>query len=333
MLKTYLKHKASFLLLQFIISATVTGIFLLDPFVSISLSNVLYINLLIIFWNSLYLLWDFQTYKKNLSALDQMASGPFSGLDPITQKARIKLQEVSKEKADAINAHQLEQMQFRDFINGWIHAIKTPVSAAKILLESLPYDDAHQKLNQEIESINYYINQTLFYARLENFSDDYHIQEHRITKIFNHALKTFKSSFFLKSLRIELNMEEFSILTDDKWLHFVISQLLSNAIKYADLNSKITITSASQDDYDLLKIHNQGVPIPSSDINRIFTRAYTGTNTRLKNTSTGMGLYLAKKCCDRLNHDLIVTSGSEGTTATLKFEKIPDYHQTSIFKA
>ncbi len=268
-----------------------------------------------------------------MKALDQVHPETLTGLHPITQKSILKMQEISHEKDHIINVHSLDQIQFRDFINGWIHAIKTPISASKMLLESLPYDLTHQKLHQEIENINYYINQTLFYARLENFSDDYHIMQHSIVQIFNYSLKPFKSSFFLKSLRIEIKMDDINILTDDKWLQFVCSQLLSNAIKYADVNSKITISSEDQGNFYFLKIHNQGPKISPSDIKRLFIRGYTGSKDRIQNTATGMGLYLAKKCCDKLGHGLVIESDSNGTTAILKFEKMPEYHQTSIFRA
>ena len=306
---------------------------MLDPFVKLTSSSIIYINGLILFWTALFFFWDFQKFKSNLNWLDHFDFDPPSTLDPVTRKAILRMQETTRQKDDAITKHQLEQLQFRDFINGWVHGIKTPLSAAKMLLEELPYDKVHQNLNKEIDMMAYYINQTLFYARLESFSDDYQIKSHPLNDIFNRAFKQFKSAFILKSLKLDLNIENFNVLTDDKWLKFILDQLISNAIKYADNQSQLTIKTEYTDQFCILNIQNQGVGIASSDLNRIFNRGFTGSNVRSQNQSTGMGLYLAKKSCEKLGHDLWIVSENGLTTASLRFKRPSDYHDISLFKA
>ncbi|MBF4693004.1 sensor histidine kinase [Fusibacter ferrireducens] len=333
MLKNYFKYRKNLLLLQLVIVITISSIFMLDPLVKITVSSIVYINGLVGFWTILFFLWDYQKFKSNLNWLDHFDFDPPATLDPVTSKAILRMQETARQKDDAITKHQLEQLNFRDFINSWVHGIKTPLSAAKMLLEELPYDTAHQNLNKEIDSMAYYINQTLFYARLESFSDDYHIKPHALNNVFNRAFKQFKSSFILKALQLELNIEPVDVLTDDKWLRFILDQLISNAIKYADPKSKLTIKTTCTDQFCVLKIQNQGVGIAPADIPRIFNRGFTGSNVRSQNQSTGMGLYLAKKSCDKLGHDLWITSEDDLTTASLRFKLPNDYHDISLFKA
>ncbi|GAU78139.1 HAMP domain-containing sensor histidine kinase [Fusibacter sp. 3D3] len=333
MFKNYFKYRKTWFILQFIIAITISSVFMLDPFMKLTLSSIIYINGLILFWSVLFFIWDFQKFKSNLNWLDHFDFDPPSTLDPVTRKAILRMQETTRQKDDDITKHQLEQLKFRDFINSWVHGIKTPLSAAKMLLETLPYDTAHQNLNKEIDSIEYYINQTLFYARLESFSDDYHIKSHALNDIFNRAFKQFKSAFILKSLKIDLNIEDLNVLTDDKWLKFILDQLISNAIKYADHHSKLTIKTECTNPFCILKIQNQGVGIAPSDLNRVFKRGFTGSNVRSQNQSTGMGLYLAKKSCEKLGHDLWLTSEANLTTATLRFKRPSDYYDVSLFKA
>ncbi len=333
MLKNYFKHRKNLFLLQLIIAITVSSVFMLDPFIKLTISSIVYINGLIFFWTVLFFFSDYQKFKSNLNWLDHFDFDPPATLDPVTSKAILRMQETTRQKDDAITKHQMEQLNFRDFINSWVHGIKTPLSAAKMLLEELPYDTAHQNLNKEIDSMAYYINQTLFYARLESFSDDYHIKSHPLEDIFNRAFKQFKSSFILKSLTLELDIEPIYILTDDKWLKFILDQLISNAIKYADYKSKLTIQTECTAQFCVLKIQNQGVGIADADINRIFNRGFTGSNVRSQNQSTGMGLYLAKKSCEKLGHDLWIASEGPLTTAFLRFKCPSDYHDISLFKA
>ncbi len=331
MIRDYLKYRRGWYLFQILIAATVTSVFLLDPFLSPTLSNVLYLNLLILFWNALFFAVDFRKYKRNLLWIENFSYAPPTSLDSLLLKALDQMKSLSEEKDRAILKHNREQQDFRDFINGWIHAVKTPLFASKMLLDAQTFDTPHQQLAREVENIETYINQALFYARLETFADDYHISLHSVDKIASRSLKQFRSSFILRRLSISYALTPSEVLTDDKWLKFVLDQLISNAVKYAKEGSEISVDEMRTDDYYCLSISNMGDEIPVTEQERIFNRGYTGATLRAQNQSTGMGLYLAKRICDKLGHAILVSSSGGKTTFTLRFKWPDDHHRLSVF--
>lgn len=333
MIRNYLFYRKNWLAYHIIVCSTVSTVVLLDPFLKIATPDLIYMLAILTFWLIILLVQDFSKYQSTLNWIENMSYNPSRFIDPLVLKSWEQMERKASEKEEIIHQHQLEQLEFRDFINSWVHSVKTPLFASKMRLDTLPYDLAHQQLAQELESIESYINQALYFARLESFSEDYQIRCLEIRPILNRALKQFRSTFLLKKLSLDMSIEGVEILTDDKWLKFIIDQLISNAIKYSPLGGSILITEIIDSRFYTLNLKNQSTGIPNNELGRVFNRGFTGSSARSQNQSTGMGLYLAKKLCDKLGHDIFLTSdGNTFTEVSLRFRRPDDHHEISLFK-
>ncbi len=202
----------------------------------------------------------------------------------------------------------------------WTHQIKTPIAAMRLLLQE--QEDAFSKEQQEeLFKIEQYAKMALQYARLQNMSSDLVLKRYDVCQIVRQAIKSYSILFIGSGL--SFSMEDFTcyIVTDEKWLSFVIEQLLSNALKYTH-NGGIHISS---DAYTLV-IEDTGIGISESDLPRVFERGFTGYNGRIDKKSTGIGLYLCRQILEKLGHTITITSKiGVGTKVTLGFYQIENH--------
>ncbi len=200
-----------------------------------------------------------------------------------------------------------------DYYTLWTHQIKTPIAAMKLIIENGNIDEA--LLKSELFRIERYTEMALSYIRLESINEDMILREYNIHDIAASAMKKYFILFSLKKL--SLDFEEFSLMavTDEKWLTFVIEQLISNFIKYtADGGISIRADGSS------LVISDTGIGISSEDLPRIFERGFTGFNGRMDKKSTGLGLYLCRKILAVLGHKITISSEKgKGTTVIIDF--------------
>lgn len=218
----------------------------------------------------------------------------------------------------------------KDYIDSWIHEIKVPLAALDLIINAIEYDIADEKyvlLKNEWSKIDDYVDQVLYYARLDNFSNDYLIQEYSLKEILQPAIRSQTNYFIQKRLQLDIQGEDQHILTDGKWVSFIFRQLLSNAIKYTPENGQILITITRNGSGVSLALKDSGIGIPPEDLSRIFDKGYTGENGRFSNQhSTGLGLYLAKNLAKKLGAELTVESVVDsGTTMTLFFPFLSYY--------
>lgn len=207
----------------------------------------------------------------------------------------------------AENRNRLEEMT--DYYTLWAHQIKTPISASRLLLQSsdLP---VHAEIEAELLKIEQYVEMVLGYLRLNSDTTDYLFQECDLDEIIRQALRRLAKLFILKKISLRFQETNRQVLTDSKWLLFVIEQILSNALKYTPSDGTIRVYS----DGDTLVILDTGIGIRSEDLPRVFEKGFTGRNGRLEHRSTGIGLYLCRKVMDRLNHDISIHSRPGGGT-------------------
>jgi len=203
---------------------------------------------------------------------------------------------------DATTKFQNNRQDNIDYYTTWVHQIKTPISIIKMILQSEDTAENRELLAQ-LFRIEQYVEMVLCYIRLDS-SNDFVIKKQSLDSIIKQAVRRYAPQFVRKRLSLKYNPTEVLVLTDEKWLLFIIEQLLDNAIKYTEKGSiKITVT------YDnILKISDTGIGIAPEDLPRIFEKGFTGYNGRADKKSTGLGLYLCQKAAQRLSHNITAVS-------------------------
>lgn len=187
----------------------------------------------------------------------------------------------------------------------WAHQIKTPISAMRLLLQSEP-SEINSELGEQLFRIEQYVEMVLQYLRMQNMSNDLVIKRNSLDEIVKHAIRKYSKIFIRKKIRLDYEELGYQVLSDEKWLTFVIEQLLSNALKYTNKGS-ISIYM-DKDIPETLVIEDSGIGIDASDLPRIFEKGYTGFNGRLDQKATGIGLYLCKSILDKLSHTIKIES-------------------------
>ena len=236
------------------------------------------------------------------------------------------LYEINKTMNEEIKKYKLSLEEFKEYIEMWVHEVKLPLSS--ILLMTYKKDDI-SKVIEPTKRIENFVEQVLYYARSENAEKDYIIKECDLKEIINKAIKKNKEIFILEKIEIKLeNLNNKKILSDSKWLEFIINQIISNSLKYVDKEKSIITISAIENEKNIiLKIQDNGIGIPKSDIKKVFDKSFTGENGRKIQTSTGMGLYIAKQLCEKLGHKIEIESEqNKYTSVFITFNKNEAYN-------
>ncbi|OAZ46751.1 sensor histidine kinase [Paenibacillus polymyxa] len=219
--------------------------------------------------------------------------------------------------------HQLEHQQ-RDhitFINQWVHQMKTPLAVIHLILKG-KIDPESDQIHDEIDRMGKGLDMILYMSRLESFEPDFHVEPVVLRKLVSEVIYDNKRLLIRNEIYPSNEVDEqLSVITDAKWLRFIINQLVTNAIKYSSgYAHSLKLISDGRDHVIVLKVQDEGIGIPKKDIERVFEAYYTGENGRKYSESTGMGLYLVAEICKRLNHDIQLTSTvGEGTTVEILF--------------
>ncbi|MGE6256397.1 sensor histidine kinase [Heyndrickxia sporothermodurans] len=208
-----------------------------------------------------------------------------------------------------------EKKEWLEYMTSWFHEIKTPIAISRMIYES---EKNLNSLEEEMDRIEFFVEQALYVSRLHDFHKDYLIQEVALDHIVKEAIKMNIKSFLTKKIKLKLELDSFNVITDKKALLFIINQLLSNALKYTKNEDKITISVME----NRLIVNDTGRGISSEDLPRVFEKGFTGKNGRQHYSSTGMGLYLAKNLTEKLGHDLHICSElNKFTEAMIVFKK------------
>ena len=235
--------------------------------------------------------------------------------------AEFEYQEII-EKLRRINSEtetkfQNERQESIDYYTAWVHQIKTPISAMQMILQSEDTPE-HYELLAELFRIEQYTGMVLSYFRLSENSSDFVFRNYELNDIIKKAVRKYAPQFIRKKIKLNYNPVSVTVLTDEKWLSFIIEQILSNAVKYT-YSGSVTI-SVSQN--KILRIADTGIGIAPEDIPRIFEKGFTGYNGRANSKSTGLGLYLCKKASDKLSNRICVESEEgKGSIFSLYLER------------
>ncbi|MGM0125256.1 hypothetical protein IGI37_002654 [Enterococcus sp. AZ194] len=287
--------------------------------------------LLIIFMTAHFVLkknwWDKLTLTEETSTLQNYLEGANSQEEQLVQDY---INQIIREHQEVMQSAISNQQDQKDYINSWVHEIKVPLAATQLIVHSIEYDIDDKKfmlLENELSKIDEYVEQVLYYARLDSFSRDYLIREYSLKTIIQPVMRSQANYFIQKNIRYSIIGEDEIVLTDGKWVSFIFRQLLSNAIKYTPNDGEIIITIAKRGSGTVLSLKDTGIGIPQQDIRRIFDKGFTGENGRLSEEhSTGLGLYLAKSLAEKLGIELSVHSAeNKGTTMELFFPELTFY--------
>ena len=310
-ISSYLENKIFYILFQ------VSTIIIISLLLFLAEIQMFYIALIIIISSSLlvcYLLCDYHIKKKKYiqitNLVDELDDKYFiSEIIPkssnIENKAYIyALKQACKSMNDKISKLEQENLDYREYIESLAHEIKTPISALSLL-----FDNNNDKISKkELDKIDMYIDQVLYYARSENPEKDYFIKELDLSDVVHKVLLKYRIYLLDEKISVQVNNLDKIIYTDEKWLIFIISQIIQNSIKYIDKkDKKIEIYTTENKDNVKLIIKDNGCGIKDSDLTRVFEKGFTGSN-RTKSKSTGIGLYLSKKICNKLGLEINIYS-------------------------
>lgn len=225
-----------------------------------------------------------------------------------------------KSMLEKIGEVEQERKEYKEYIEQWVHEVKTPITAMKLLCEN-NHSPFTRDMLAELENINRFTEQALYYARSEHTEKDYSVREIRLSDIVHGAIADNKYLLRQNNVTINIKDMEDTVYTDDKWVRFILNQMISNAIKYRTEKPTLSFFSTRENNKIFLSIEDNGIGIQESDLSRIFEKGFTGQNGRTIQTSTGIGLYLCKRLCDKLGIGITAYSQGigTGTTITLSF--------------
>ena len=214
------------------------------------------------------------------------------------------LKKACKSMNDEISKITVEKQQYQEYVESFVHEIKIPIGAL-----SLTFDNTkNYTLKKETNKIIQLVEQMLYYARSENAEKDYFVRKLRLDEVIHNVILKFRYSLIESKAMIDIHDVDKVVYTDEKWLAFILSQIVQNTIKYFNKQeNKLTIYSQDNITNIVLVIEDNGCGIKASDLSRVFEKGFTGSN-RNKTNATGMGLYLSKKLCGKLGLNIEVLS-------------------------
>ena len=235
------------------------------------------------------------------------------------------LEQIDKSMLENVNKYKYMTEDYKEYIELWIHEIKIPIATSKMVIENNK-NAITKSIDEELDKVENYIEQALFYARSNTVEKDYYIRKVVLKEIVNESIKKNKSSLIQEKISIDIHDLEIEVNTDNKWIVFILNQIIQNSIKYRKKeNSVIEIYANQGKENVILYIKDNGIGIKQGEITRVFEKGFTGTNGRLSNKkSTGIGLYLCKKLCNKLGIGIGIELNSvqnEGTEVKLVFPK------------
>lgn len=233
------------------------------------------------------------------------------------------IRDIGKSMLENVNKYKYLQEDYKDFIELWIHEIKIPIATSKMIVENNK-NEITASIDEELDKIDNYTEQALFYARSNTVEKDYIVRKIQLKEIVNASILKNKAQLIQNKISIDTKNLDEIVYTDSKWCIFIINQIIQNSIKYSkNADRQIEIYGERKKENIILHIKDNGIGIKESELTRVFEKGFTGENGRITGKkSTGIGLYLCKKLCDKLCIGLELNSKKdEGTEVKLIFPK------------
>ena len=234
----------------------------------------------------------------------------------IEEDYRQLIRALGEEKQRQASAMDLRMSDMQDYFTLWAHQIKTPIAAMRLILQTKPENSA-MEIEGELFRVEQYVEMVLNYLRLDSDSTDFVFRTCALDDIIRQCVRKYAKQFIRKRIRLEYEGTALQVLTDEKWLCFVIEQILSNALKYTAAGSIRIFTQG-----ETLVIADTGMGIAPEDLPRVFEKGYTGYNGRTDKKATGIGLYLCKKILQKLGHGISISSEvGKGTRVSIDLSR------------
>ena len=234
----------------------------------------------------------------------------------IEEDYRQLIRALGEEKQRQASAMDLRMSDMQDYFTLWAHQIKTPIAAMRLILQTKPENSAGE-IEGELFRVEQYVEMVLNYLRLDSDSTDFVFRTCALDDIIRQCVRKYAKQFIRKRIRLEYEGTALQVLTDEKWLCFVIEQILSNALKYTSAGSIRIFTQG-----ETLVIADTGMGIAPEDLPRVFEKGYTGYNGRTDKKATGIGLYLCKRILNRLGHEISISAQvGKGTRVSIDLSR------------
>ena len=283
---------------------------------------VLYGSILSGFAGLVFTAVDFILYRRRCIVLQKLEKEITVSVENLPQPRNTVEEEYTKLiniLYDSLKASENEAAEklsdMTDYYTMWVHQIKTPIAAMGLILQSGDSPE-YSELSENLQRIEQYAEMVLCYLRLDSDSSDLVIREYDLDDIVRQAVRKFSSQFIRRKLKLDYEPLDKKVLTDEKWLLFVIEQVISNAVKYTS-SGRVQIYC---EEPLTLCIKDTGIGIAPEDLPRIFEKGYTGCNGRLDKKASGIGLYLCRRICGRLGHKISAESSDNGTVIRIFLE-------------
>lgn len=317
MFKDYLKKTYSIYLLYLSFICCTFVVFIICQTLTDLIIYMLGIYLFIIL---VYFFKDYRKYKNHHQNLKYIKED-LDFLDDFPQDIYLEekiyqemIQQLQKKAFQLSKENQQKYNDMIDYYTKWVHQIKTPIAGLKLIIQN---DYPDEKMLVELLKIEQYVNMALQYVRLDHIHHDLSFQKVSLDELVSQEIKKQSLFFFQKNIKVDYQIQDQQILTDEKWSSFAIEQVLSNALKYTKEGS-ITFYNEGEKLY----IKDSGIGIKENDLPRVFEKGFTGFQGRNDKKASGLGLYLCKNIFDQLGHLISIESKvGQGTTVCLDFSK------------
>ncbi len=340
-LREYIKEKIVFIIINLIILAF-TGCLL--KALKVDSYAVIFVEVLNFVGASLFYIYDYCNKKnyynnllKGLNNLDKkyLISEVMEKSSFLEGKILYQIiEETDKAMNDEIATLNIKNSEYKDYIELWVHEIKTPIASSKLTIENNP-SSVTKSIEEDLDKVENYIEQALFYTRTNNLENDYIIREISIKNCINATIKRNARVLIEKGINIKIENVDKTVFADSKWVEFILNQTISNSIKYMSLpkgtsgktmgkyegkQDTIKIYSIEEQGDIILNIEDNGIGISENSIGKVFEKGYTGEHGRVFGKSTGIGLYLCKNLCEKLGLGIKIRSKTGlGTTVSILF--------------
>lgn len=327
-LKDFLKDRADFIAIQ-------AGALLLIGFILYLVDFNIYINLFVL---EICLLADVGVLALEFVRKCRYYDDVLSKLDGLDKKYLLSeiigkpvfldgailyetLRETNKDMNDEIAKYKAASQEYREYIETWVHEVKTPIASSKLIIENNK-NSVTQSIGEEISKIELFVEQALFYSRSNSVEKDYIIKEISLRDVVNGAVKRNAKELINNHVNVELHDLDYDVFCDAKWVGFILEQLIVNAVKYRGKQPRVMVFAEEHPNNICLYVRDNGIGISEKDVPRVFDKGFTGENGRIYGASTGIGLYLCRKLCGKLGLKISLTSVlGQGTTIEIVFPK------------
>lgn len=294
----------------------------------VCLEDLAYLLILELFVLGVIMTADLIRYKARVKQVEDLLKRPVveqsynvEAKDILEERYVDLIHAQEKSRVDTENMSAKSSKDMEQYYNIWVHQIKTPISGMNVLLQSMEPTEEVGELQNQLFSVEQYVDMALQYQKIKSTTNDFSFAEIPLNKVIRENIRKYARLFIAKKLAVRYEETALRVLTDEKWISFVLGQIITNAVKYSDKGS-ITISACEDERNTYLSVKDEGIGISPEDLPRVFERGYTGYNGRADKKSTGIGLFLCKSVTRMLGHKIQISSEpGKGTEVTIIFSK------------